>query len=54
MPASKNVIASRLNLTPESFSRILHHLVGEGLIRVSGRDVEMLDLDRLKAFVREL
>ncbi len=54
LPASKNVIASRLNLTPETFSRILHHLAQEGLIRVSGRQIELPDPAALKAFAGEL
>jgi CRP-like cAMP-binding protein len=48
LPTSKIVIASRLNLTPEHFSRILHDLVEEGLIRVEGRSVMILDADALR------
>src|SRR5690554_5613435 len=40
---SKNVIASRLNLTPEHFSRILNELTCKGLIRVEGRAITILD-----------
>jgi len=47
LPASKQVIASRLNLTPETFSRTLHLLVEQGLIRVSGRDITLLDCKAL-------
>lgn len=47
LPTSKQVIASRLNLTPETFSRTLHVLVEEGLISVDGRSIELLDLKRL-------
>src|SRR5512144_377989 len=39
LPVSKAVVASRLNLTPEHFSRILHELQSLSLIRVEGRDV---------------
>jgi CRP-like cAMP-binding protein len=49
LPVSKAVAASRLNLTPEHFSRILHELAGEGLIRVDGREVTILDPSRLRA-----
>ena len=49
LPAQKSLVASRLNLTPEYFSRILHELAAEGLIRVDGRDVEILDAARLRA-----
>jgi CRP-like cAMP-binding protein len=45
----KGVIASRLNMTPEHFSRILHEMAGEGLIEVSGRAVRIPDLKRLRA-----
>ncbi len=45
----KSVVASRLNMTPEHFSRILHELAGEGLIEVSGRAVRIPDVDRLRA-----
>ncbi len=48
LPAHKNLIASRLNLAPESFSRILHLLTDKGLIRVQGRDITLLDPDRLR------
>lgn len=47
LATSKSVIASRLNLTPEHFSRILRELSDDGLIRVKGRDVTILDLKRL-------
>ena len=36
LPASKHVIASRLNLTPETLSRILHTLSESGQIVVKG------------------
>lgn len=50
LPAQKSMVASRLNLTPEYFSRILHELVAGGLIRIDGRDIEILDVARLRAF----
>ncbi len=43
LEVGKNVIASRLNLTPEHFSRILHDLSSKGLIRVDGRYITILD-----------
>ncbi len=45
----KNVIASRLNMTPEHFSRILHDLEAQGLIEVAGPLVRIPDLQRLRA-----
>ena len=50
LPAQKSLIASRLNLTPEYFSRILHDLAAEGLIRIDGRDIEIVDAARLRGF----
>ena len=38
LPTSKGIIASRLNLTQEHFSRILHELSEKGLIVVDGRE----------------
>lgn len=50
LEVSKNVLASRLNLTPEHFSRILHELAGEGLIAVDGRNITILDIERLRNY----
>ena len=44
----KSVIASRLNMTPEHFSRILHDLAANGLVEVNGRTIRVLDLARLR------
>ncbi|MCB1906807.1 MAG: Crp/Fnr family transcriptional regulator [Rhodocyclaceae bacterium] len=49
LPASKQVIASRLNLTPETFSRTLHLLVERELISMNGRDITILDREGLAA-----
>ena len=48
LSAGKSVIASRLNMTPEHFSRILHDLSAAGLIEVDGRAVRIPDLERLR------
>lgn len=50
LQTSKTVIASRLNLTPEHFSRILHELNANGCIRVKGREITLLDCKRLVAY----
>lgn len=50
LPASKSVIASRLNITPEHFSRILHELIEGCLIEVTGRTVSILDMDKLRTY----
>ncbi|MFN3986410.1 MAG: Crp/Fnr family transcriptional regulator [Rhodocyclaceae bacterium] len=47
LPTSKQVIASRLNLTPETLSRIFHDLSEAGLIQVQGRHITLLDPKRL-------
>lgn len=51
LPTSKTVIASRLNLTPEHFSRILHDLQARGLISVQRREIVIPDVQRLAACV---
>jgi len=50
LPATKGVIASRLNLTQEHFSRILHDLSAAGLIVVSGRRISIPNVQRLRTF----
>lgn len=50
LPASKHVIASRLNLTPETLSRIFSQLSHDGMITVSGRDVTIHDVERLRNY----
>lgn len=50
LPAQKSLVASRLNLTPEYFSRILHELQDVGVLRIDGRDIEILDSARLRSF----
>lgn len=46
--ATKAVIASRLNLTQEHFSRILHQLMDTGLIEVGKRHIRIPDIRRLQ------
>ena len=50
LATSKGVLASRLNITREHFSRILHDLTAAGLIKVHGRHVSVLDLEQLRAY----
>jgi CRP/FNR family transcriptional regulator, dissimilatory nitrate respiration regulator len=50
LPTSKAIVASRLNLTPEHFSRILHDLAEAGLIAVEGREVKIADVARLRNY----
>lgn len=48
LTTSKGIIASRLNLTQEHFSRILHELISLGLIVVDGRNILIPDVARLR------
>lgn len=50
LPTNKGVIASRLNLTQEHFSRILHELTEKGLIVVEGRKIHIPDLEALRRY----
>lgn len=50
LSTSKAVIASRLNLTPEHFSRILRELSDQKLIEVKGREITILDMERLRNY----
>jgi len=47
LPVSKATIASRLSLTPEYFSRVLHELESHGLIEIDKREIRILDVQRL-------
>jgi CRP-like cAMP-binding protein len=51
LATSKGVLASRLNITREHFSRILHELSEARLIEVHGRTIRILDPERLRAHV---
>jgi CRP-like cAMP-binding protein len=50
LPTSKQVIASRLNLTPETLSRIFHDLADAKLISVHGKQITIHDMRRLREF----
>jgi len=47
----KSVIASRLSIQPETFSRILTRLSKQGLIQVDGNDISLLDVSGLRALL---
>ncbi|MBF0181431.1 MAG: Crp/Fnr family transcriptional regulator [Magnetococcales bacterium] len=53
LDASKQVIASRLSIQPETFSRILAKLSSQKLIEVKGRVIHLLDVNALHAFAEE-
>lgn len=46
----KSIIASRLSIQPETFSRILHNLNREGLISVEGKVIHVHDTRRLRGY----
>ncbi len=46
----KTVLASRLSVRPETFSRILQQLSQEKLIKVDGKYIEVCDLNSLKNY----
>lgn len=50
LPAAKNIIASRLSITPETLSRILNTLSGKGLISVDGLHIKVYDVERLRTY----
>ncbi len=52
LSAGKSVVASRLNMTPEHFSRVLHELSDAGLIAVEGKTVRILDVAGLRGYGR--
>lgn len=51
--APKNVIASRLAITPETLSRILSKLKRDGIIAVSDKQITLLDLEWMRKFIAQ-
>jgi CRP/FNR family transcriptional regulator, dissimilatory nitrate respiration regulator len=47
LPISKTAIAERLGITKETMSRLLRELTTQGSIQVAGREITILDRDRL-------
>ena len=50
LPMAKRLVAGHLSIQPETFSRIIHHLSDEGIIRIEGRLICILDRDRLENY----
>jgi len=48
LPAPKNTIASLLNLTPETLSRVLRNMSDEGVLTVSGRRIRIRSRTQLR------
>ncbi len=47
LPFDKRIVASRLNLTQEHFSRILWELSSDGLIDIDGKSIHIKNISRL-------
>lgn len=47
--APKGVLASRLSVKPETFSRILHHLSDQGIVQVRSNRIRVTDAEKLRA-----
>ena len=52
LTTTKHVIASRLSIQPETFSRILARLHQQGLIDVQGNTVVLRDIDALRKMIQ--
>jgi CRP-like cAMP-binding protein len=48
LPANKSVVASSLNLSPETFSRHLHRMEKGGVLRVDRHSVHIFDLQEIR------
>lgn len=48
----KQVIASRLSITPETFSRILHTMAKEEIVAIQGKTIAVQSVRRLREFGR--
>lgn len=50
LPVSKATLASQLNLTPETLSRVLHKLTVEDLITVNGNAIHICHVGKLRNY----
>lgn len=50
LPGSKHDVASILGLSRETFSRTLHQLEEENIIRVTGPQIRILDVEKLQSY----
>ncbi len=49
--APKHVVASRLSIKPETLSRTLKALSKQGLIRLEGSSIELVDVEKLRELI---
>lgn len=50
LPITKRLVAGHLSIQPETFSRIIHNLSNEGLLRVDGRLICILNREQLENY----
>lgn len=50
LPVNKVTLATQLNLTPETLSRVLHKLIEEDLISVNGNTIHIRHIAKLRNF----
>lgn len=50
LPMAKRLVASRLAMQPETFSRVIHDLKEQGILDVQGRNLHVCDVKALKSF----
>jgi len=50
----KHMLASYLNLSPETLSRVLHQLSDEELIKVHGATIHIVSSQRLELYQRQI
>lgn len=50
LEAAKHIIASRLSIQPESFSRILRNMQKEGLITTQGNEIVITNVEALREY----
>ena len=50
LPVSKKLVASMLDLSAETFSRVLHDLSEQGLVKIDGRKIEIINMLALKSY----
>jgi len=53
LTATKSMIASRLSITPETFSRIMSKLKKEGLISIDDETITLIQPEKLKEIIGE-
>lgn len=50
LPMAKRLVAGHLSIQPETFSRIIHQLSDQGILRIDGRLICILDRERLEHY----